>query len=89
MDERSSQKGRALWSDREIRAVKTVFGGNIIRFNISYAALDPQSSIYDPKYRDELVSVFMQTRKAGLLVIASMDAYPVATRNITQFAVAI
>jgi hypothetical protein len=40
----------------------------------SASRLDPQSSIYDPKYRDELLTVFRQARNAGFVVIPSMDA---------------
>lgn len=56
MNDAASQQGRTLWSDQGIGVVKSVFGRSVIRFNISQAALDPQSSIYDRKYRDELVS---------------------------------
>jgi endoglucanase len=45
MNDPVNQKGRAWWSDQELQAVETVCGANIIRFNISQAALDFHSSI--------------------------------------------
>lgn len=66
--------GRKMWTPQELHAIKTVFGATVVRFAVSQPALDPQSPIYDAKYRDELLTVFRQARGAGLIVIPSMDA---------------
>jgi hypothetical protein len=74
MNDPKNLQGRQWWASTEIPAVKTVFGATVVRFNVSQPALDPQSKIYDPKYQDELLAAFAQARKAGLVVIVSMDA---------------
>lgn len=74
MNQPKNLQVRQWWASTEIQAVKTVFGATVVRFNISQPALDPQSQIYDPKYEDELLTTFAQARKAGLVVVVSMDA---------------
>ena len=63
MNDPSNLQGRHWWASSEIQAVKTVFGAKVVRFNVSQPALDPQSSIYDPNYRDELLTTFSQARR--------------------------
>jgi hypothetical protein len=70
----ASAQGRDWWGRAELDAIRTVFGGDTIRFAISQPALDPQSPIYDPQYPAELLAVFKQARAAGFVVIPSMDA---------------
>lgn len=74
MNDPSNLQGRNWWGSAEVQAVKTAFGATIVRFNVSQPALDPQAPIYDPNYRDELLRTFTQARKAGLVVIVSMDS---------------
>lgn len=69
-----AREARAYWGASEMDAIRNVFGGRIIRFAVSQPGLDPQSPIYSPAYRDELLKVFKQARDAGFVVIPSMDA---------------
>jgi hypothetical protein len=69
-----AKQARGYWGPSELEAIRTVFGGKILRFAVSQPGLDPQSPIYSPSYRDELLSVFRQARAAGFVVIPSMDA---------------
>ncbi|MDR3518747.1 MAG: cellulase family glycosylhydrolase [Azospirillaceae bacterium] len=74
MNDAGHLQGRHWWGASEIAALKSVFGATIVRITVSQPALDPQSSIYDPKYPDELLKAFSDARKAGLIVVVSMDA---------------
>lgn len=69
-----ARQGRSYWGPAEMEAIRTVFGGKILRFAVSQPGLDPQSPIYSPAYRDELLAVFRQARAAGFVIIPSMDA---------------
>lgn len=74
MNDARNLEARRWWASTEIQAIKSVFGATIVRFNVSQPALDPKSPIYDPKYRNEVLDAFAQARKAGLVVIVTMDA---------------
>ncbi|MBB5341378.1 cellulase family glycosylhydrolase [Tunturiibacter gelidoferens] len=74
MNDPSNLQGRTWWTPEERMAMKTRFGATVVRFAVSQPALDPQSTIYDPKYLEELLGVFKEARKAGFVVIPSMDA---------------
>jgi hypothetical protein len=69
----SNGEGRQWWGDAEFRAVKEVLGGNVLRFQISQAALDPSSPIYDKSYLAELSGAIRQARAADFVVICSMN----------------
>ncbi|MHB8812756.1 MAG: cellulase family glycosylhydrolase [Steroidobacteraceae bacterium] len=69
----SNHEGRAWWGDAELRAVKEVLGGSVLRFQVSQAALDPGSPIYDPAYLTELRGAVRQARAASFVVILSMN----------------
>ncbi len=49
------------------------FGADTIRFQVSQAGLDPQSSIYDPNYKQEIVKAVKLSRSKGFTVIVSMQ----------------
>jgi endoglucanase len=74
MNDPANLQGRKWWTSDELAAMKSRFGATVVRFAVSQPALDPQSSIYDPKYLDELLGVIRQARDAGFVVIPSMDA---------------
>ena len=69
----TGQKGREWWGPSEFAAIKKVLGGEVIRFQISQAALDSRSSIYDREYLTELLGAIKQARAAGFVVICSMN----------------
>lgn len=74
MNDPANLQGRRWWRESEIQAVKAVFGATVVRFNVSQPALDPQSLIYDPSYRSEILGAFAQARQAGLVVVVAMDS---------------
>jgi len=49
------------------------FGADLVRFQVSQAALDPKSEGYDPDYRDEVLAAVAETRGAGYNVLISMQ----------------
>ncbi len=49
------------------------FGADLVRFQVSQGGLDPQSPIYDPGYRDQVLMGIALTRGAGFNVIVSMQ----------------
>ncbi|WP_353073618.1 cellulase family glycosylhydrolase [Tunturiibacter gelidoferens] len=73
MNDESNNPGREWWCPAEFAAIKSVLGGSVIRFQISQAALDPHSSIYDRAYLTELTGAIKQARAAGFVVICSMS----------------
>jgi len=70
----SARQLRQYWGPEEIRAMKTVFGAQVLRLTISQPGLDPQSPIYSPTYRDEVLNAVRQMRAGGFVVIPNMDA---------------
>ena len=69
----SNHEGRQWWGSAEFKAVKDILHGDVLRFQISQAALDPNSSIYDSAYLTELSGAIRQARAAGFVVICSMN----------------
>jgi len=71
LHQRANDKGAAYakdyWSDAEIRRSETVLAS--IRFQLSPAGLDPQSSDYDPNYIAELSDHIASARKMRFVVI--------------------
>ncbi len=49
------------------------FGADLVRFPVSQGGLDPQSPIYDPEYRDQVLMGIALTRGAGFNVIVDMQ----------------
>ena len=69
----SGKQGRSWWGLAELNAIKSVFGADVIRFQVSQPGLDPQSQIYSPVYVSELLDAFKLARSHGFVVIVSMD----------------
>jgi hypothetical protein len=70
----SAKQLRQYWGPAEIQAIKNVFGAQLIRLTISQPGLDPQSAIYSPSYRDEVLNAIKQARASGFVVIPNMDS---------------
>lgn len=51
-------------------------GADVLRFQVSQVGLDPQSSVYDPKYLEEVTRAVKQARDKGFSVIVSMQWEP-------------
>jgi hypothetical protein len=68
------KQGRSLWGTEELRAIKTVFRADTIRFAVSQPGLDQQSSIFSPQYLSDILAAIRLARASGFVVIASMDA---------------
>lgn len=49
------------------------YGADTVRYQVSQGGLDPQSPIYDPAYRDQVLGAIALTRKMGFNVIVSMQ----------------
>lgn len=49
------------------------YGADLVRYQVSQGGLDPQSSIYDPAYRGEVLDAIALTRQSGFNVIVSMQ----------------
>jgi len=52
------------------------FGADVLRFQVSQAALDQQSSIFEPQYMNDIVTAVHQAREKGFSVIISMQWEP-------------
>jgi len=52
------------------------YGADLIRFQISQAGLDPQSEIFDPDYRQEVLDAIRLARSYSFTVIISMQWQP-------------
>lgn len=66
-----------------LTAVKA-YGADTVRYQVSQGGLDPQSPIYDPAYRGQVLDAIALTRKMGLNVIVSMQWQgPSGTKNAT------
>jgi len=64
-----------------LTAVKA-YGADTVRYQVSQGGLDPQSPIYDPAYRGQVLDAIALTRKMGLNVIVSMQWQgPSGTKN--------
>lgn len=57
----------------ELQAIKA-YGADLLRFQVSQAGNDPQSSIYSSGYADEVKQAVALARSNGLAVIVSMQA---------------
>ena len=57
-----------------MKAIKRVFGADILRIQVSQPGLDPQSPIYDSTYPTELVDAIKLAKSSDFFVIVSMDA---------------
>jgi endoglucanase len=53
-------------------------GADVLRFQVSQPGLDPQSSIYDPKYKDEVIEAIHEAQHKGFAIIVSMQWEPPA-----------
>lgn len=63
---------RAAFGSRSFEAVRR-FGADLVRYQVSQYALDPESKAYDPAYRNDVLAGIAATRKAGFNVIVSMQ----------------
>lgn len=69
----SGHEGRKWWGSAEFKAVKDILRGDVLRFQVSQAALDPNSPIYDSAYLTEVKVAIRQARAEGFVVICSMN----------------
>jgi hypothetical protein len=72
--DKSAQTQRGYWGATELKSIKEKFGADTIRFHISQAGLDPQSSLYDPVYVSQILEPFELARQSGFAIILVMDA---------------
>jgi len=56
-------------------------GADLLRFQVSQAGLDPQTSIYDPNYLAQVTAAVKQARDKGFTVIVSMQWEPPSGLN--------
>lgn len=49
------------------------YGADAVRIAVSQSGLDPQSPIYDPRYRDEVLDAVAEARAKGLAVLLLMQ----------------
>jgi len=71
---------RAAFGPGTFEAVRR-FGADLVRYQVSQYALDPESKAYDPAYRDDVLAGIAATRAAGLNVIVSMQWQGAAGRR--------
>jgi endoglucanase len=64
-----------LYGPQELERARS-FGADVLRFQVSQAGLDPQSSIYDPAYMDTIIAAVHLAREKGFAVIISMQWEP-------------
>jgi Cellulase (glycosyl hydrolase family 5) len=69
------KEARNLYGPQELDRARS-FGADVLRFQMSQAGLDPQSSIFDPRYMGEIVEAVHQAREKGFSVIVSMQWEP-------------
>jgi endoglucanase len=83
---REKEKGamlvRSYWGVAELNAVKEVFGGDILRFQLSQSGLDPQSSAYDANYVPEILAGVREAQEFGFVVILAVDAQQDGTPDL-------
>ena len=65
-------RARQNYGAAELTAIKG-YDADTIRFQISQSALDPNSSLYDPQYFNDVVSAIKQARDAGFVVMVMMQ----------------
>jgi endoglucanase len=65
-------KARLNYGPAELMAIRA-FHADTIRFQISHPALDPDSSLYDANYFDEIVRAIKTARRAGFVVMIMMQ----------------
>lgn len=63
---------RQNYGAAELAAVRA-FDADTIRFQIGQPALDPNSSLYDPDYLNQVVTAITQARQAGFVVMIMMQ----------------
>ena len=61
------------WGSDELTAIKA-YGADLIRFQVSPFALDPQSAIYTPDYANTVIQAGRMARAMGFAVIVSMQS---------------
>lgn len=66
-------EARAEFGANELNSVRK-FGADLIRFQVSQAGTDPQSSIYSPDYVKEVVAAVKMARDTGFTVIVCLDS---------------
>ncbi len=68
---------RKKWGPQLLTNIKA-FGADTIRFQVSQAALDPESKLFDKRYEGEVLEAVALARKSGFVVIVSMQWQPPA-----------
>lgn len=71
-DKPAYANARKKFGAQMLQEVKA-YGADLVRYQVSLGALDPQSPIYNIDYRDEVLDGIRQSREAGLNVIVSMQ----------------
>jgi hypothetical protein len=69
------QEGRKSWGPALLERARGL-GADVLRFQVSQAGLDSQSSIYDAQYLGQIISAVHQAREKGFSVIISMQWEP-------------
>jgi endoglucanase len=64
-----------LYGPQELERAHSL-GADVLRFQVSQAGLDPQSSIFVPEYMGEIIAAVHQAREKGFSVIISMQWEP-------------
>ena len=72
--DKSAQAQRGYWGETELAMVRRKLGADTLRFHISQAGLDPQSSLYDPIYVHQVVEPVQLARQRGFVVVLVIDA---------------
>ena len=72
--DKGASQSRGWWGHAESEAISKSFGADTIVFVVGQRGLDPKSTDYDVKYREEIGRVVKETRVAGYVVIVAMDA---------------
>jgi hypothetical protein len=67
-----SEANRRYGKD-ELKLARDVYHIDTIRIQVSQPGLDPQSSIFDPSYADEITAAVRLAEEAGFVVIISMQ----------------
>jgi len=71
----SYKEARNSYGDSILDQARSL-GADLLRFQVSQAGLDPQSSIHDPKYLGQVTEAVHRAREKGFSVIVSMQWEP-------------
>ncbi len=66
---------RKSYGDTVLERARSL-GADVLRFQVSQPGLDPQSSIYDPTYREQVVNAIHEAEHKGFAIIVSMQWEP-------------